>query len=60
MVGQNHANKRVIAKIVFLNGLWVKCKNPGGCRSFLLTLYIQYTGLNLTKLQTLFPFVWWI
>jgi hypothetical protein len=40
MVGQNTANKRVIAKIVFLNGLWLNAKAPADAGAFLLTLYI--------------------
>jgi len=32
-------------------------RNPGGSRGFFLTLYIQYSRLNLTKLQILSPLV---
>jgi len=40
IVHQNRANKGVVAKIVFLNGLWVKCEAPAVGRGFFLTLYI--------------------
>ena len=42
MVRQNPASKGVIAKIVFLNGLWVKCETPAVAGAFSLTLYIVY------------------
>jgi hypothetical protein len=34
MVGQDPANKWVIAKIVFSNGLWVKCEVPAVAGAF--------------------------
>jgi hypothetical protein len=36
MVGQNHASKGVMAKIVFLKGLWFKCETPAVAGAFSL------------------------
>ena len=48
MVCQNHASKGVIAKIVFPNGLWVKCETPAvaGAFSFLFFNCIELRVTN--------------
>jgi hypothetical protein len=42
MVRQNRANKRVTAKIVFLNGLWLNAKPRRLPRLFLNSMYLVY------------------